>query len=80
MVSARFDYGWRPAPGFTRERMAWETPQGERIAHVARLNGLRHRAAGLRVYLAPGCDPDDVADIRFEGRTGRLTIVGEPTP
>lgn len=78
MPTARFGYGWRAAPGFTRDRMAWDTPQGERVAHVARLNGLRGRAHGLRVYLGHGCDPDDIEEIRFMARTGRFTIMEEP--
>lgn len=78
LAVARFDYRWKTAPGFTRQRMAWMTPQGERVGHVARLDGLRSRAAGLRVYLGFGCDREDLAEIRFYARTGRFTIVGEP--
>lgn len=74
---ARVDYGWKPAPGARAGRPAWITAQGERVDHVARLDGLRCRAKPLRIFLGFGCDPDDLAEIRFEARTGRFIIVEE---
>lgn len=74
---ARVDNGWTPAPGATRGRPAWLTAEGERVEHVARLNDFRSRVKPLRIFLGFGCDREDIAEIRFEARTGRFTIVGE---
>ncbi|MER9506010.1 hypothetical protein [Mesorhizobium sp. M0579] len=73
---ARVDYGWHPAPGSTSARPAWLTATGERVDHVARLDGLSYREKPLRIFLGFGCAADDIAEIRFEARTGRFIIVG----
>ncbi|MER8394052.1 hypothetical protein NKH10_19370 [Mesorhizobium sp. M1340] len=73
---ARVDKGWTPAPGATRERMAWLTPQGERVEHASCVEwffGVR----GLRIHLGFGCDWRDIKEIRALARAGRHTIVGE---